>query len=176
VGHKNKTLIVIAAIAVMLMGATSAYGYQEDWNGWFNSGYLRYGGNDFTSVGSDIVSDSTILELRTDNFYLKANASVDFVYDGGWYEDTISLGISRFFGSKTTGQSGTKEGSGGWSGSARVHGPDHEDVNFVLGGTWEAEFTYTGDPPDGTYEGTWRVTSSWPVFVSGIGGSSGFLQ
>jgi len=150
--------------------------YLETWDGWFNSGYLTYGGNDYTSVGSGIVSDSTLTLEEEDDFYLKANASVDFVYDGGWYEDTISLGISRFFGSKTTDQSGTKEGSGGWSGTGRVHGPGHEDVNFVLGGTWEAEFTYTGDPPDGTYEGTWRVTSSWPVFVSGIGGSSGFLQ
>ncbi|MBA7692546.1 hypothetical protein ES703_101113 [subsurface metagenome] len=168
--------LLITAVAVMLMAATSAYGYYEDWDGWFNSGYLRYGGNDFTSVGSGIVSDSTLTLEEEDDFYLKANASVDFVYDGGWYEDTITLGISNFFGSKPTDQSGQKEGSGGWSGSARVHGPGHEDVNFVLGGTWEAEFTYTSDPLAGTYEGTWRETSSSIPGVSGSGGSSGSLQ
>jgi len=173
----TKKLILIAAVAVMLVGATNAYGYYEDWDGWFNSGTIsiNYGSRVFTSVGMGIVSDSTI-ELKPDDFYLKANACVDFVYVDDGYEDTLTLGISRFFGSKPTDQSGQKEGSGGWSGSARVHGPGHEDVNFILGGTWEAEFIYTGDPPDGTYEGTWRETSSSIPGVSGSGGSSGSLQ
>jgi len=159
----------------MLMAATSAYGYDEDWDGWFISGTLTYGGNDFTSVGSDIVSDSTILELRTDNFYLKANASVDFVYDGGWYEDTISLGISRFFGSKPTDQSGTKEGSGGWLGSAILRIPGLPPVVFdTVEGTWRStypHFNYDTRPP--TYTASWLVTRSVPAGITGAGGSAG---
>jgi len=152
--------------------------YLETWDGWFNSGTIsiNYGSRVFTSVGMGIVADSTLTLEEEDDFYLKADACVDFVYRDGFYEDTLTLGISNFFGSKQTDQSGTKEGSGGWSGSARVHGPGHEDVNFILGGTWEAEFTYTGDPPDGTYEGTWRETQSSIPGVSGSGTSSGSLQ
>ena len=179
----SKKLLVIAAVAVMLVGATSAYGYYEDWDGWFNSGYITYGGNNYTSVGSNVVSDSTLLLLPQDNFYLKANASVDFVYDGGWYEDTLTLGISRFFGSKPTGdESGHKEGSGGWSGSARVHGPGHPDLYFTIWGTWDTDganeyFDYRtcpcppGDPP--TYTADWDVTGSYPDGITGGGTCSG---
>ncbi len=149
--------------------------YLETWNGWFNSGYLRYGGNEFTSVGMDVVSDSTLTLLPQDDFYLKVNAAVDFVYGS----DTLTLGIDGFTGSKQTDQEGTKEGSGGWSGSARVHGPGHEDVNFVLGGTWDTDdandyFNYDTSPP--TYSADWAVTWSEIPGVSGSGGSSGSLQ
>jgi len=177
----SKKLIVIAAVAVMLVAATSAYGYYEDWDGWFNSGYIRYGGNDYTSVGSDIVSDSTIYE-KPDDFYLKANASVDFVYYDGSYEDTITLGISRFFGSKTTGQSGQKEGSGGWSGTAILTIPGLPPVVFdTVEGTWNTrdagdyfDYTMCPCPPDTpTYSAKWVVTRSVPPGLTGADGSAG---
>ncbi|MEA3312299.1 MAG: hypothetical protein U9Q76_08810, partial [candidate division WOR-3 bacterium] len=41
----SKKLLIITAIAVMLVGATSAYGYWEAWSGWFNSGYLTLFGD-----------------------------------------------------------------------------------------------------------------------------------
>ena len=171
----SKKLLIIAAIAVMLMGATSAYGYYEGWNGWFNSGYLRYGGNDFTSGGSGIVSDSTLILEEEDDFYLKANASVDFVYDGGWYEDTITLGISRFFGSKPTDQSGQKEGSGGWSGMAILRRSGLSPDTFTVVGTWRStypHFNYDSEP-DPTYTASWLVTGSVPDGITGGGTCSG---
>jgi len=174
----KKTLLIIAAIAVMLMAATSAYGYYEDWDGWFNSGYLTYGGNEFTSIGGwDVVSDSTI-DDKPDDFYLLNDAMVDFVYDGGWYEDTITLGVSGFTGSKPTGQSGQKEGSGGWSGMAILTIPDLPPVVFdTVEGTWDTDdagdyFDYDSRP-DPTYTADWDVTGSVPDGITGGGTCSG---
>jgi len=157
----------------MLVAATNAYGYYEDWDGWFNSGYLRYGGNDFTSVGGmDVVSDSTILELRTDDFYLKVNVCVYFVYGS----DTIMLGIDGFTGSKQTGdESGQKEGSGGWLGMAILRIPGLPPVVFdTVEGPWRStypHFNYDSRPP--TYTASWLVTRSVPAGITGAGGSAG---
>jgi len=167
----TKKLLLIAAIAVMLVGATSAYGYYESWNGWFNSGYLRYGGNDFTSVGGwDVVSDSTIDE-ELDDFYLKVNVCVHFVYGS----DTIMLGIDGFTGSKETDTTGTKEGSGDWLGSAILTIPGLPPVVFdTVEGTWRStypHFNYDTRPP--TYTASWLVTRSVPAGITGAGGSAG---
>lgn len=167
----KKTLLIIAAVAVMLAGATSAYGYDETWDGWFNSGYIIYGGHEFTSVGSDCVSDSTI-DFKPDDFYLPNDAIVDFVYGS----DTITLGVSGFTGSKPRGQSGTKEGSGGWSGMAILTIPGLPPVVFdTVEGTWRStypHFNYDSEP-DPTYTASWLVTRSVPDGITGGGTCSG---
>jgi len=33
---RDKKILIVAAIAVMLVGATSAFGYYESWDGWVN--------------------------------------------------------------------------------------------------------------------------------------------
>jgi len=168
----TKKLLLIAAVAVMLMGATNAYGYWESWDGWFISGTLTYGGNDFTSVGGwDVVSDSTITD-KPDDFYLKVNVCVYFVYGS----DTIMLGIDGFTGSKETDTTGTKEGSGGWLGSAILRRSGLPPDTFTVEGTWNTRdagdyFDYGGRPP--IYSAEWVVTRSVPDGITGGGTCSG---
>ncbi|TKJ38027.1 hypothetical protein CEE36_10840, partial [candidate division TA06 bacterium B3_TA06] len=81
---KTTKALLIAAIAVMLVGATSAYGYYEHWDGWFNSGYLTYGDT------YDYVSGEGVLQDRTygsvDSFFVNFVTPSTFTCESGEYE------------------------------------------------------------------------------------------
>jgi len=168
--RRNKTLLIIAAVAVMLMGATSASAYYEGWDGWFNSGSLDYDSKTYEYVEGGIgVDDSTVTAVRRDTFYRTAIPAIAFVCAAG-PGDSIFVYIATFTGGKATGEISTT-GTGLWTGegySDRVK----NNWLFDFGGTWETYFNYRPDPP--TCEGTWTVTGSFPPnVVTGSGGISG---
>ncbi len=177
----KKTLLIIAAVAVMLVGATSAYGYWEQWDGWWYSGTLTYNSHDYTAVDFGYVSDSTFSDT-TDTFYLPQDVIVNFIYVVGEIEDTIEFEDTVFTGSKPTGQSGQKEGSGEWAGMAILRRSGLPPDTFTIWGTWDTDganeyFDYRtcpcppGDPP--TYTADWDVTGSYPDGITGGGTCSG---
>ena len=172
----KKTLLIIAAVAVMLMGATNAYGYHEIWNGWVNSGTLYYDSKTYRYVeGGMEVDDSTYIfpsppSPGLDTFGIWTSIPrIAFVCAAGDY-DSIFVYISRVWGGKPYGTSGQIDGSGFWSGegySNRDMKQEHQ--LFTFGGTWEATFDYGPK----TYEGTWMKTWSDTPGVSGSGTCSG---
>ncbi len=157
----SKKLLLIAAVAVMLVGATSAYGYYEGWNGWFKDGYLNYNSKRYTIVESyNTVDDSTYIPPsppHRDTFYLTVDA-LTFVCAAG-YNDSIFVGISAFTGGKDYGTSGTHEGSGLWSGSGYSDNSGESKL-FDFWGTWDTDdagdyFDYNPRTP--TYTADWDV-------------------
>ncbi|MCK4334703.1 hypothetical protein KAX06_07995 [candidate division WOR-3 bacterium] len=170
----TKKLLIIAAVAVMLAGATSAYGYWEQWSGWWYSGTLTYNSHDYTAVDFGYVSDSSF-SRETDTFYLPQDVIVNFIYVVGEIEDTIEFENTVFTGSKPTGQSGTKEGSGVWLGMAILRRSGLPPVVFdTVEGTWRStypHFNYDTRPP--TYTASWLVTRSVPDGITGGGTCSG---
>jgi hypothetical protein len=170
----KKTLLLIAGVAIMLAGATSAHAYHEIWDGWFDSGSLHYNSKTYTVVENNlIVNDSTYSPTR-DTFYLTVDV-IAFVCAAG-YNDSIFVCIPTFTGGKETGTSGTHLGDGSWSGSGYS---DRSATNklFDIWGTWGTYidpdcFNYGGLPP--IYDADWRVIGSNPEgFVTGSGTCSG---
>jgi len=175
----TKKLLLIAAIAVMLVGAASAYGddyTHETWDGWFNSGTLHYNSKNYTIVESyNTVDDSTytLTPPHRDTFYLTVDA-LTFVCAAG-YNDSIFVCISAFTGGKEYGTSGTHEGSGFWSGSGYSDNSGETKL-FDFGGTWAStgnHFNYDSEP-DPTYTADWDVTGSNPPGITGDGTCSGY--
>ncbi|TKJ44016.1 hypothetical protein CEE36_02535 [candidate division TA06 bacterium B3_TA06] len=182
---RNKKLLLIAAVAVMLVAATSAYGYWEAWDGWFNSGYLIYLGDTY-----DYVSGEGILEDRTfgsvDSFYINTVTPGIFTCTRTGY--TIKLWVTTPSGSKDTGQEGQKQvDEAEWSGNAiRIipqppPNPPKIDT-FTVVGTWNTRapndyFDYTMcpcPPATPTYSAHWIVSYSVPWGITGgKGGSAG---
>jgi len=175
----TKKLILIAAIAVMLAGATSAYGYFEVWNGWFNSGELTLTlDRDYTF---DYVSGEGTLEDTTngdvDEFAIYAIPALTFTCTStGW---TIRLWAAPASGWKYTGQSGQKEAyDGAWSGYAILTRPPLDPMVFdTVEGTWDTDdlsdyFNYGGRPP--IYSAEWDIIRSVPDSLDGVGGSEGY--
>ncbi|TKJ37902.1 hypothetical protein CEE36_10970 [candidate division TA06 bacterium B3_TA06] len=173
----KKALIVIAAVAVMLVAATNAYGYWELWNGWFNSGHLTF----VESPYFDYVEGEGILEDLTDEdvdtFFVSAVCISTFTCTEKGYTIKLWPGAS---GSKPTGQRGQKEVNEGatWTGFARFYYGSQILVEFdVVEGTWDTNdyydyFNYVPDPP--TYSANWYFGSSNPPgFTGGKGGSAG---
>ncbi len=179
----KKALLVIAAVAVMLMAATSAYGddyTHERWDGWFNSGHLNYNSKTYTIVESyRMVEDSTYTfppppRPGRDTFYLTVDV-LTFVCAAG-YNDSIFVCIPTFTGGKEYGTSGTHEGSGLWSGSGYSdNSAEPETKLFDFWGTWAStgnDFNYDSEP-DPTYTADWDVTGSNPPGITGDGTCSG---
>ncbi|MEA3311213.1 MAG: hypothetical protein U9Q76_03220, partial [candidate division WOR-3 bacterium] len=177
----SKTLLVIAAIAVMLAAATSASAYYERWEGWFNSGHLTYGGYTYNyAYGEGIVEDYTSGDI--DTFAIHAIPVLGFtcLENGG----TIVLRVITSTGWKPTGQEGQKEGRGNWTGTAVLTITGLPDMDFTLEGTWDTGtpiddmyFDYTDYPEeDATYSAKWRVSNSTPLGLDGEGGSAGELM
>ncbi len=165
----SKKLLLIAAVAVMLLGATNAYGYYEGWDGWFNSGTLVYDSKNYTIVESyNTVDDSTYTRFPLpdrDTFYLTVDV-LTFVCAAG-PDDSIFVGISTFTGGKEYGTSGTHEGSGFWSGSGYSDNSGETKL-FDFGGTWAStgnDFNYNTRPP--TYTASWLVNPLGVVTGSG---------
>jgi hypothetical protein len=180
----TKKLLIIAAVAVMLAAATNAYAYYEAWDGWFDSGKLKYYGATFEyTEGSGVLEDTTYGSV--DSFFVSAvcistftcAASGDFK---GWIIKLWPGGS----GTKDTGQSGTKEVEDGeWTGKAILiipqEYPDPPDtVEFDVVGTWDTGneydgmyFNYGGLPP--IYSAHWYVDHSHPAGLDGDGGSLG---
>ncbi len=177
----KKTLLIIAAIAVILAGATSAYGYYETWDGWFNSGYLiLYDEYTFDYVeGQSTVEDITAGSV--DSFVIRAILYRSFYCATTGY--TIRLWVTTASGSKDTGQEGQKEvDDGEWSGMAILRRPPLHPDTFDVGGTWD-----TGDEEDDmyfdypyhetpTYSAHWDALRSSPLGLTGKGGSAGDKQ
>jgi len=173
----SKKLIVIAAIAVMLAGATSAYGYYEAWDGWFNSGYLTYDGYTYDYVeGVGEVADTTNGDV--DEFFLDAIAVITFYCSGNG--GTIVVSLTSSTGWKYTGQSGQKEAyEGEWADTATLTITGFPPVVFdSVWGTWQSTdpdcFNYDSRP-DPTYTASWFVTGSDPPGIEGQGTSAGKL-
>jgi len=181
----KKALIVIAAVAVMLVGATSAYGYEEAWEGWFNSGHLTFlQGPYFDYVeGEGVLRDYTAGSV--DSFLVPIVTPSTFTCAAsGPYEGwTIKLWPDAR-GCKDTGQRGQKEVNPGatWLGKAILiiphEYPDPPDtVEFDVVGTWNTTveegdcFNYGGLPP--IYSAHWDVDHSYPAGIDGDGGSAG---
>jgi len=182
--RKPKTLLIIAAVAVMLVAATSAYGddyTHESWNGWFNSGTLTYNDTAYTFVaGDNLVDDYT--DGSQDRFCLSCVAYTSFACVET--DDTIEVRVSTFTGSKPTVQEDQKEGRGNWTGTAVLKRSGLPPVNFTtIVGTWntgdeydDMYFDYDDYPEeDATYSAKWRVSNSDPEGLEGEGGSSGKL-
>ncbi len=176
--RKPKTLLIIAAVAVMLVAATNAYGYHEQWDGWFRSGTLTYNDTTYTVVESyGTVDDSTYIfppppRPGRDTFYLTVDV-LTFMCAAG-YNDSIFVGISAFTGGKEYGTSGTHEGSGSWSGSGYSDRSGGTKL-FDFWGTWAStgnHFNYDSEP-DPTYTADWDVTGSNPPGITGDGTCSG---
>jgi len=176
----KKTLLVIAAVAVMLVGATRAYGYYEVWNGWFNSGQLTYDGYTYNYVeGQSTVEDTTAGSV--DSFTIHAIPYRSFYCATTGY--TIRLWVTTATGWKDTGQSGQKEVNRGatWSGMAILTRPPLDPDTFDVVGTWDTTtepgdcFNYPDPPDTPTYSAHWYVDGSSPFGLDGEGGSSGKL-
>lgn len=174
--HK-KTSLLIAAVAVMLLSATSAQAYYETWDGWFNGGYLYYGGYYYYYVAgtgggeADDRSDSP-----RDTFYDFTPNAGGIKFVNSYLADTIFLSISTMYGGKVTGTSGEKEGSGTWAGTAIRRKNTVETTFTSVTGIWNTTyqydcFDYDNSPP--TYEAHWTVTGSDPDGLDGYGSSSG---
>jgi len=173
----KKALIIIAAVAVMLVAATSAYGddyTHESWNGWFRSGTLTYNMTAYTVVENTCneVEDSTyIFPPRPGRDMFGRWTAITYITficaDDG---DSIFVYIATVTGGKEYGTSGTHEGSGSWSGEGYSDSSAKPETKlFDFGGTWEATFDYGPK----TYEGTWMKTWSDTPGVSGSGTCSG---
>lgn len=173
----NKTpFLVIGAVVLMLAAVTDTNAYHETWDGWFNSATLYYDGKTYSYVEGEILIED-VSGLTRDTFYVNAVPRIAFICAAG-YNDSIFVYIdTTITGGKETGQSGTKEGSGSWSGSGYSNRLTTDKL-FDFGGTWEAEFEYTDFYPlEGTCEGSWRATWSFtPEVARSYGGISGEMQ
>ena len=171
----KKNALTIVALFLMVAASSTAYGYGETWDGWFSGGTLYYGGNTYTYVmGNGSANDTTNTLGTLDLFYTTGPSfCIPFANTSG--NDTILLGVSSISGSKTTGQSGTKNGTGNWSGSGvRRQGMTIFTTFTSISGTWSATFSYINCPPNKpTYTGSWLVTSSTPSGLTGGGNMSG---
>ena len=184
----KKPLLIIAAVAVMLVGATSAYGdyTQEIWNGWFSWGTLTYDDyNYYYSADGGVVLDTVNDAGTYDLFYLTQQAQLVEAFVCSQLDDTIYLAVSYVDGSKPHGESGQKEvDDGGWSGSAVRRKNEVETIFSSVEGTWDTDeeddyFDYTMcpcPPNTPTYSGKWYVTDSTPSGLTGDGGSSGYRE
>lgn len=166
---------LLAAILI-LTAATSAQAYTEKWSGgWFFSGTITYNSTTWTYDHLNTIVDSYIYTWTYD-------ASVDSITGNNvgdhraiFYNsdksDSLIITLSdyssykKLLGTKTTGTSGTKEGSGTWSAYCSNKG-------FYLGGTWDtngatAYFNYNVTPPTGN--GAWTMT--WTSSASCTAGS-----
>jgi len=179
----KKTLLVIAAVAVMLVGATSAYGYHETWDGWFNSGWLECLGARFEYTGGEgRLFDHTYGSV--DSFFVYAVTPSTFTCESGEYAGYYIRLWPGATGWKDTGQSGHKEAyNGGWTGKARLYRPYQDPEDFDVWGTWDTGTEYDGmyfdyDPDTPTYSAHWYYGSSTPagIITGGKGGSAGELQ
>ena len=166
----SKKLLLIAAIAVMLVGATRAYGYYEVWNGWFNSGYLTLDSDTFDYVeGQSTVEDTTAGSV--DSFTIHAIPYRSFYCATTGY--TIRLWVTGASGWKYTDQEGQKQAyNGAWSGKAILRRSGLPPVVFdTVEGTWWStypHFNYDSEP-DPTYTASWLVTGSDPDGITGGG-------
>jgi len=181
--RKNKTLLLIAAVAVMLVGATSASAYYEWWDGWFSSGELTYLEATFDYVeGEGMLRDTTAGSV--DSFLVPIITPSTFTCAATGYYIKLWPGAS---GSKPTGQRGQKEVNVGatWAGHAILYilGPPNPPQTVVFDsvwGTWNTTseagdcFDYGGIPP--IYSAHWYVVGSTPGGLGGDGGSAGDLQ
>ncbi|MEA3312380.1 MAG: hypothetical protein U9Q76_09220 [candidate division WOR-3 bacterium] len=173
----SKTLLLIAAVAVMLLAVTNVHAYSEAWLGWFRTGALYYDGN--TYVHSDTLthgtaSDTTYSVTRDTFWDFIWTVQKTFVYSAG--DDTIYLSVTSLFtGGKDTGQSGTKEGNGVWLGTTIC---TVDNNRYSVWGTWDTGipidyyyFNYNSTPP--TYTVRWRITGGAIGCPTGYGTSYG---
>jgi hypothetical protein len=175
---RTKKLLLIAAIAVMLAAATSAYGYHEVWDGWWSSGWIDYNDHLYTQSGEGgYIRDYTYSATRDTFYFGAAMALIPFVCEE--IDDTIclELPLSETYGGKETGTEDTKEGEGEWSGTG-YHLEDHELVwIFDILGTWYStapnHFNYDSRP-DPTYTAESPSTGSNPPGVRARGYSRGY--
>lgn len=183
-----KTSLLIAAVAVMLLSATSAQAvYWESWTGFFADGYIHVYNKDYTfstsgSSGRTVCKEGT----AKDTFYNDStNFVAYFIYDEEVVPDTLKLtGATylthpKFFGTKDTDQEDQKEGSGIWCAYAQA-GSNGDYTYFYIWGAWLCNniqedkcFDYDNTPP--TFYGTWNVTQG-TVTCSGSGTVAGTQQ
>ncbi|NLI99267.1 hypothetical protein GX441_11500 [bacterium] len=165
---RNKALI-LAAVVMALAAATTAHAYYETWNGWFVGGTLYYNGYTYAEVGSASgSSDDSTYSVARDTFYnIHSLSSPAPCFVCSALDDTIYLRPDSLLGGKDTGQTGTKEGNGVWSGTAIRRKNTVETTWSAVSGTWDTGtrddneyFNYDTNPD--SYLLGWDVTSSTP--------------
>jgi hypothetical protein len=175
--HKPQTILIIAAVAVMLVGATSASAYYERWDGWVNSGSLEYGDDTYNYVeGQGTIEDNTDGSL--DTFFITSVPYRSFYCTTTGY--SIRLWVHTATGCKDTGQEDQKEvdENATWTGTAKLYDDENHPIqtfNTVVG-TWDTSaggdyFDY--DPETPIYSAHWVASYSSPSGITGEGGSEG---
>jgi len=172
----KKVTLIIAAVAMILVAASSAYAYTELWTGGCGSGTLTYNGDDYYyGYGNytGYIRDTTKTAGQRDTFDLYTNTwHAVFYYDlhGANPDSLVILNYSwGFRGGKVTGTSGTKYGSGTFYAAC-------SNKVFLFTSTWSAMsspygFFYTSSPP--TVSGTWSVDANQPYYGPGTLTGSG---
>jgi hypothetical protein len=131
---KNKTLLLIAGVAIMLAGATSAYGYLERWEGWFNSGYLICLDSRFDyTTGSGTLEDMT--DGSDDYFFVSSVTPSTFTCESGEYAGYYIMLWPDASGSKPTGQAVIRKSLMAPPGQARrfsIYPPTPQSPNRLL--------------------------------------------
>ncbi|NLI97898.1 hypothetical protein GX441_04475 [bacterium] len=174
---RNKALILAAVVAV-LATATTAQAYYEKWSMPWNNGYIYYNSRYYYYITHQTAGYTVCVSgMSTDAFISDSTwFTICFATNDGRPGDTLFLDDStysthnNFDGTKQTGQSGTKEGSGTWCTYCT-------NKDFYVWGTWNTyddpnnnKFDYGYTPPIVT--GDWAVVNG-TVSVSGGGTFAG---
>ncbi|MBN2378582.1 hypothetical protein JXM67_02110 [candidate division WOR-3 bacterium] len=172
--NKSEPLLIIV-VAVMLVAACSAYGYTEEWVGnifsdGVNNSTITYDDTVFSFDHATVAGGSYIYcwtyDANVDSLtgtYVSDYVATFYSRDRmGSIIDSLLIELvdygsyKKYLGTKETGQTGTKEGSGTWTAECT-------NRSFYLRGTWDTGtnidfyyFDYTGDPDQGT--GLWTRT------------------
>lgn len=162
----SKKALIIIAVAMMLIAASSAYAYTELWSGGCGTGTLTYNDDDYYYDHGDYngnIRDTTKTAGQRDTFdlYTCTWEAVFYHWSGGIeHSGSIddSLVITEYSwgvrGWKYTGTTGTKYGEGTFIAACT-------NKNFVFYGTWDnTTFDYTPHTP--TASGDWDVTGTYP--------------
>jgi hypothetical protein len=173
---KNKALILTAVVMMLAVVATTAQAYYEKWSMPWNNGYIDYNSRRYYYITHNTAGYTVCLSgMSNDNFLSDSTwFTICFATNDGRPGDTLFLDDStysthnNFDGTKGTGQSGTKDGSGTWCACCT-------NKSFYLWGTWDTNgidkyFTYDSTPP--MVIGNWDVVNG-TVSVSGGGTFAG---
>jgi len=176
----SKKITLIIAVAMILVAASSAYGYSKEWGAaFFDSGTITCNDTTYTYWGSSCVVESYIYawtyNVNVDSItganldtYLATFRYIDDPDTSYLNLELVDYGsYKKLLGWKETDTTGEKEGGGTWTGHCSAK-------SFYVTGTWSTGtglddyyFDYDEDPPVGS--GPWAIAWSSPPGVIGDG-------